>query len=43
MTDDLSHADVWDVWVQLEDQMAEHCIARQSYGEEEPPLAVAAD
>jgi hypothetical protein len=30
-TRDLSHADMWDVWVQLEDQMAECGMARRSY------------
>jgi hypothetical protein len=35
MKDDLNHADIWRVWEQLEDTLAESGIARQSYAEME--------
>jgi hypothetical protein len=33
MTDDLNHADISGVWEQLDDQMVERGIPRQSYAE----------
>ena len=35
MTEDLNHADLWRMWEQLEDTLAESGILRQSYAEME--------